>query len=72
MSKNHKDFKYYFSKPLGLEFAIHIETGYIIFSDGIKYNTQELDILKKNGKTTEQELINIHNIKSVFSGVLVE
>jgi len=41
----------------------------LVFEDGVNYRMDEIDKIKGKG---EEELKKIHNVKSVFKGVIVE
>jgi hypothetical protein len=54
--------------PLGLEYAIHKETGWVYFEDGVKYSPDEIKILKESGGPASKEL---HTVKKIFQGEIV-
>jgi hypothetical protein len=53
---------------VGLEFAIHEETNWVYFEDGVKYSPEEIKILKESGGPPSKEL---HTVKKVFQGEIV-
>jgi hypothetical protein len=51
--------------PIGLEYAIHKETGWVYFEDGVKYSPEEIKILIESGGPASKEL---HTVKKIFQG----
>jgi hypothetical protein len=60
----------YFSNdnPIGLEYAVHKESGWVYFEDGVKYNPEEINILIESGNPVSKSL---HTVKKVFQGEIV-
>ena len=56
---------YFKSEILNKEFALHEESGWVYFDDGVRYSPEELKILDESGGTIEPAL---HNVKMVFKG----
>jgi hypothetical protein len=54
--------------PIGLEYAIHKETGWVYFEDGVKYSPEEINILIESGGPVSKSL---HTVKKVFQGEIV-
>jgi hypothetical protein len=54
--------------PIGLEYAMHKETGWVYFEDGVKYNPEEFKILIESGGPVSKSL---HSVKKVFQGEIV-
>jgi hypothetical protein len=54
--------------PIGLEYAIHEETGWVYFEDGIKYSPDEIKILIESGGPASKSL---HTVKKIFQGEIV-
>jgi hypothetical protein len=54
--------------PIGLEYAIHKETGWVYFEDGVKYSPEEIKILIESGGPASKSL---HTVKKVFQGEIV-
>jgi hypothetical protein len=52
--------------PIGLEYAIHKETGWVYFEDGVRYSPEEIKIL--SGVPASKSL---HTVKKVFQGEIV-
>jgi hypothetical protein len=53
---------------IGLEYAVHNETGWVYFSDMVKYSPEEIKILKESGITPTKQL---HRVKKIFDGEIV-
>jgi hypothetical protein len=60
----------YFNKdnPIGLEYAIHKETGWVYFEDGVKYSPEEIRILIESGGPASKS---VHIVKKIFDGEIV-
>jgi hypothetical protein len=54
--------------PMGVEYAVHIETGWVYFADGVRYSPEEIKILVESGGPVSREL---HTVKKVFQGEIV-
>jgi hypothetical protein len=54
--------------PIGLEYAIHEETGWVYFEDGVRYSPEEIEIIIKSGGPVSKSL---HTVKKVFQGEIV-
>jgi hypothetical protein len=54
--------------PMGLEYAIHEETGWVCFEDGVKYSPEEINVLIESGASASKFL---HTVKKVFQGEIV-
>jgi hypothetical protein len=57
--------------PIGLEYAIHEETGWVYFEDGVKYSPEEIKILKFLFKSGDPISKSLHTVKKVFQGEIV-
>ena len=68
MSKRKEGWKYFKSEALNLEFALHEESGWVYFSDGVQYSPVEINILHEGGIKIDRA---IHNIKLIFGGEVV-
>jgi hypothetical protein len=55
--------------PLGLEYAIHKETGWVYFEDGVKYSPEEIKILIETGGPPVSK--GLHVVKKMFQGEIV-
>jgi hypothetical protein len=54
--------------PIGVEYAVHIETGWVYFADGVRYSPEEIKIIQQWGGPASRD---IHIIKKVFNGEIV-
>jgi hypothetical protein len=54
--------------PIGLKYAIHKETGWVYFEDGVKYSPEEIKILIESGNPVSKSL---HTVKKVFQGEII-
>jgi hypothetical protein len=60
---------YCYSELLKLKFAIHEETGWVYFEDGVRYSPEEIDTIKQSGGMID---IAIHSVKKSFNGEIVK
>ena len=60
---------YYYSEALKLEFAIHKDSGWVYFPDGVKYSPEEINVLSNEGGVIE---LSVHNVKKIFNGEIVK
>jgi hypothetical protein len=56
------------NSPIGIEYAIHKETGWVYFEDGVKYSPEEISIIIESGGRVSKSL---HTVKKVFQGEIV-
>jgi hypothetical protein len=54
--------------PIGLEYAVHKESGWVYFEDGVKYSPEEIRILIESGAPASKS---VHIVKKVFDGEIV-
>ncbi len=59
---------YMLSDVVKKEYALHIETGWVYFEDGVRYSPEEIKIMSKDGGTLSAA---IHNVKLHFGGEVV-
>jgi hypothetical protein len=52
---------------IGVEYAIHEESGWVFFADGVKYSPDEIEILKESGGCSKAA----HNVKKIFQGEII-
>jgi len=60
---------YVYSDTFKQEYAFHKESGWVYFSDGVKYSPEELKIICEGGKTLTPA---IHNVKLLFGGEVIK
>ena len=68
MARDTKNYNYYHSEILNQDFAHHKINGFIIFPDKVKYDKNELKLLKD---IVPEILPGIHLLKKVFRGIIV-
>ena len=60
---------YFYSEALKQEFAIHKDSGWVYFSDGVKYSPEEIEVLQQEGGKIDSS---VHNAKKIFQGEIVK
>ena len=70
MAREHKEgWVYIYSEELKQEIALSKRDGRIICEDGTRYSLDELKKLVDNGKTVP---LQVHILKKVFSGEIIQ
>ena len=68
MSKKKEGWQYFKSEALNQEFALHEETGWVAFADGVRYSPDEINILHEGGISIDRAL---HNVKLILGGEII-
>jgi len=60
-----KNYDYFYSNVLGQKYAIHKKTGQVTFQDNVKYNLNEIEILKTIPDTEKKNYTSLKNYSPV-------
>lgn len=69
--KQNENFDYFHSNLLNQDYAVHKVNGIAHFKDGVKYTPAEIELLKKE-KPSQETVLELHILKHIFNGTIVD